>query len=193
MGGGTSGDDNAGGSPRDARRGGAAPGWARRVPDGRRLGLHFVAGTRRDDGLAREAPQAAMMQQQQMMMMQQMQMQQAAMVQMQAHQQHQAAAAQQQAAAARQKAAEDAAAKEEAAELDDDVATVGEDERGHEGLTEDADMERLAAAWREAEAEFAAEFDGDEYDYDASDMGAAYGDEAYGQQRSSSVPAGVRV
>ncbi|EJK69678.1 hypothetical protein THAOC_09038, partial [Thalassiosira oceanica] len=135
-------------------------------------------------------PQAAMMQQQQMMMMQQMQMQQAAMVQMQAHQQ--AAAAQQQ----RQKAAEDAAtaaAKEEAADLDDDVATVGEDERGHEGLTEDADMERLAAAWREAEAEFAAEFDGDEYDYDASDMGAAYGDEAYGQQRSSSVPAGVRV
>jgi len=109
---------------------------------------------------------------------------------MQAHQQ--AAAAQQQ----RQKAAEDAAtaaAKEEAADLDDDVATVGEDERGHEGLTEDADMERLAAAWREAEAEFAAEFDGDEYDYDASDMGAAYGDEAYGQQRSSSVPAGVRV
>jgi len=138
--------------------------------------------------------QGPMMMQQQMMMMQQMQMQQAAMVQMQAHQQAvMAQQQQQQGAAARQKAAEDAAtAASREADLDDDVATVGEEERGHEGLTEDADMERLAAAWREAEAEFAAEFDGDEYEYDASDMGAAYSDEAYGQ-RASSVPAGASV
>ena len=146
-------------------------------------------------------PQAAMMMQQQsqMMMMQQMQMQQAAMVQMQAHQQQAAMAQrhqQQQTAAARQKAAAEATSTAQEADLDDDVATVSEEEAGHEGLTDDADMERLAAAWREAEAEFASEFDDGELDgeYDASDMGAMFNEEAYGQQQSSSaVPAGART
>mmetsp|Transcript_233 Transcript_233/g.519 ORF Transcript_233/g.519 Transcript_233/m.519 type:complete len:475 (-) Transcript_233:20-1444(-) len=48
----------------------------------------------------------------------------------------------------------------------DDVATTADGEYGHEGLGESATIERLAAAWAEAEAEYAAE-------YDASDMAAA--------------------
>jgi len=60
-------------------------------------------------------------------------------------------------------------------ETDDDVATVGEtetDDLHHEGLTEDVSIERLAQAWRDAEAEFASEFDAE--DYDVSDMGGVY-------------------
>lgn len=69
---------------------------------------------------------------------------------------------------------------------DDDVATVSvEDEvllHHHDGITNDASMERLAQAWRDAEAEYAQEFDDDNEDhrgeyyaedsgyYNASDM-----------------------
>ncbi|KAL3811327.1 hypothetical protein ACHAXA_007392 [Cyclostephanos tholiformis] len=63
---------------------------------------------------------------------------------------------------------------------DDDVATVSEEDEAlhHEGITGDASIERLARAWRDAEAEYAREFDEDGHDYaedggyyDASDMG----------------------
>ena len=66
---------------------------------------------------------------------------------------------------------------------DDDVATVSEEDDAlhHEGITEDASIERLARAWRDAEAEYAMEFDDDHHDfhagdaaYDASDMGGLY-------------------
>jgi len=62
---------------------------------------------------------------------------------------------------------------------DDDVATVSsQDALNHEGFTEDASIERLAQAWRDAEAEFAEEFD--DYDddvngeYDVSNIGGLY-------------------
>ena len=124
--------------------------------------------------------QMMMQQQQQMMMMQHMQMQQhqmAAMVQYQQQQQ------QMKMQAKKQKAATATATRvdnnteigiEEQQQQDDDVATVSEEEQlnNNEGLTEDASIERLAQAWRDAEAEFAEEF-GDE-EYDVSDMGGLY-------------------
>jgi peroxin-5 len=64
---------------------------------------------------------------------------------------------------------------------DDDVAIVSEEEQfRHEGFTSDASIERLAQAWRDAEAEYAQEFDelADDY-YDASDLGGMYSDEYY--------------
>lgn len=143
-----------------------------------------------------------MMQQQQMMMMQQMQMQQhqmAAMVQYQKqHQQHQR---QQQELQRTQKMMEgnrqQASSTNEAEQSksrftertpqyepdieSDDVATVSEEDQfHHEGFTSDASIERLAQAWRDAEAEYAHEFDELEDDnYDASDMGGMYADEYY--------------
>jgi peroxin-5 len=63
-------------------------------------------------------------------------------------------------------------------EEDDDVATVNEeletDEMYNEGLADHASIERLAQAWRDAEAEYAAEFDDD---YDVSNMGGLYDDQ----------------
>mmetsp|Transcript_23526 Transcript_23526/g.49294 ORF Transcript_23526/g.49294 Transcript_23526/m.49294 type:complete len:657 (+) Transcript_23526:153-2123(+) len=130
------------------------------------------------------APPQMMMQQQQMMMMQHMQMQQhqmAAMVQYQ-QQQQQMIKAQKQNSENRASTATraDGTAEFEATtvdNVDDDVATVSEEEQiHHEGLTEDASIERLAQAWRDAEAEFADEFGEDEYD--VSDLGGLY-DEGY--------------
>ncbi len=154
------------------------------------------------------APHLNMMmrqQHQQMMMMQQMQMQQhhmAAMVQYQKQQQQQQQQQLQQQQQRRQqkimeeKKQQESTANEEAqSELsniertpqykpdidDDDVATVSEREQfRHEGFTSDASIERLAQAWREAEAEYAQEFDELADDnYDASDLGGMYSDEYY--------------
>mmetsp|Transcript_4514 Transcript_4514/g.10208 ORF Transcript_4514/g.10208 Transcript_4514/m.10208 type:complete len:650 (+) Transcript_4514:63-2012(+) len=125
------------------------------------------------------APQMMMQQQQQMMMMQQMQMQQhqmAAMVQYQQQQQQQKMMAQQKEASIMKQQSMNSAAYETATAVDDDVATVSEEEQlnnHHEGLAEDASIERLAQAWRDAESEFAQEFDGEE-DYDVSDLGGLY-------------------
>ena len=56
---------------------------------------------------------------------------------------------------------------------DDDVITVNEEDELHnEGITHPASIERLAQAWRDAEAEYA-EFDDE---YDVSDMGGLYSD-----------------
>lgn len=119
------------------------------------------------------APPQMMIQQQQMMMMQQMQMQQqqmAAMVQYQKQQQQQ-----QQTIESQKKSAANISEADSTA-VDDDVATVSEEEQlHHEGVTEDASIERLARAWRDAEAEFAEEFGEDEYD--VSDMGGLYSEE----------------
>jgi len=125
-------------------------------------------------------PPQVMMQQQQMMMMQQMQMQQhqmAAMVQYQKQQQQQKQRmeAQKQSATNCESvdATVDSTAQSDTAAIDDDVATVSEEEQlHHEGLTENASIERLAQAWRDAEAEFAEEFGDDEYD--VSDMGTVH-------------------
>ena len=109
-------------------------------------------------------------QQQQMMMMQQMQLQQQ---QMAAMVQHKKAMEAQQQSASIGARAESTADDDTITVVDDDVATVSEEEQlNHEGITEDASIERLARAWREAEAEFAEEFEGDEYD--VSDMGGIY-------------------
>ena len=80
---------------------------------------------------------------------------------------------------------------------DDDVATVSEDDAAlhHEGITEDASIERLAKAWRDAEAEYAMEFDDDQNDYvedaayDASDMGGLYSAaaDAYGTSAAAAT------
>ncbi|KAL7539899.1 hypothetical protein ACHAXR_009698 [Thalassiosira sp. AJA248-18] len=128
------------------------------------------------------APQMMMQQHQQMMMMQQMQMQQhqmAAMVQyQQQQQQHQKQHQKQMMEARKQKEAAAANHRVDSTTnyettVDDDVATVSEEEQlNHEGLTEDASIERLAQAWRDAESEFAEEFGDDEYD--VSDMGGLY-------------------
>ncbi|KAL7550491.1 hypothetical protein ACHAWF_013713 [Thalassiosira exigua] len=145
-------------------------------------------------------PPQMMMHQQQMMMMQQMQMQQhqmAAMVQYQQQQQQQQKQMQQQQQQQQQQMnaqkpeevmhvhqsppSEGFASGTSRAEetLDDDLATVSEEEQlHHEGLTEDASIERLAQAWREAEAEFAEEFGDDEYD--ASDLGGIYNQDYQG-------------
>lgn len=128
-------------------------------------------------------------QHQQMMMMQQMHMQQhqmAAMVQFQQQQQQQKHHQQQQMKmreAQRQKEDTKSEAENTSAEyettVDDDVATVSEEEQlQNEGLTEGASVERLAQAWREAEAEYAEEFDEDYDDFDVSNMGGMY-DEGY--------------
>ncbi|KAL3774406.1 hypothetical protein ACHAW5_010479 [Stephanodiscus triporus] len=127
------------------------------------------------------------LQHQQMMMMQQMQMQQhqmAAMVQYQKQQQRQQQVMEQNSASAMKVAmhAEVASQYDERVmqQEDDDVATVSEDDAiHHEGITEDASIERLAQAWRDAEAEYAQEFDNDhdyvdDIGYDASDLGGLY-------------------
>ncbi|KAL9187424.1 hypothetical protein ACHAXT_001527 [Thalassiosira profunda] len=123
-------------------------------------------------------PQQAMMMQQTMMMQQQQAM--AAMVQFQKqqqqHQQQQLQRQRQANATAQQREGSGTHATTHAAKAaenaDDDLVTVGEEEAEqlhHEGLTEDASIERLARAWRDAEAEFAEEFGDDEYD--VSDLG----------------------
>lgn len=114
-------------------------------------------------------------QQQQMMMMQQMQM--AAMVQYQNQQQQQYQQqhhSQQQLVGSNQKSNEINATTSnqlnvlsmQQIQVDDDVATVSvEDEvflHHHEGITNDASIERLAQAWRDAETEYAQEFDDNE-------------------------------
>lgn len=138
--------------------------------------------------------QHMMMQQQQhqqMAMMQHMQMQQqqmAAMVQYQRQQQQQ----QQQAILQQQNVTNSSAAaatttnaqhisEEQEVVQDDDVATVSSQDNAfnnHEGFTEDASIERLAQAWRDAEAEYAEEFDNDDYidggEYDVSNIGGLY-------------------
>ena len=50
----------------------------------------------------------------------------------------------------------------------------------HEGFTEDVSIDRLAQAWRDAEAEFAEEFDNDADDgeYDVSNIGGLYNTDA---------------
>lgn len=141
-------------------------------------------------------------QHQQMMMMQQMQMQQqqmAAMVQYQKQQQQHIQQQRQRQREQQQKVMDgqtqhesttkestqsksnyaDSTSQYEPDIADDDVVTVSEEEQlHHEGYTNDASIERLAQAWRDAEAEYAQEFDEiDEENYDASDMGAMYGDE----------------
>ena len=126
-------------------------------------------------------PQQMMMQQQQqqqMMMMQQMQMQQHQMAAMVQYQQQQRQQQQKQMASDAQRNAAATKAASAAAmtsvEADDDVATVSEEEQlNHEGITDDASIERLAAAWRDAEAEYSQEF-GDDDEYDVSDMGGLY-------------------
>ena len=125
--------------------------------------------------------------QQQMMMMQQQQ-QQMAMMHMQQQQmaamveyQRQQMAIQQQEQQNQKAATATTTHQEEQDEVyQDDVATVSsQDELNHEGITEDASIERLAQAWRDAEAEFAEEFD--DYDdvinngeYDVSNIGGLY-------------------
>ncbi|KAL7457126.1 hypothetical protein ACHAWC_010416 [Mediolabrus comicus] len=116
-------------------------------------------------------------QQQQMVMMHMQQQQMAAMVE---YQRQQMAIQQQQ--QQNQKAATAATTHQEEQDevYQDDVATVSsQDELNHEGITEDASIERLAQAWRDAEAEFAEEFD--DYDdvinngeYDVSNIGGLY-------------------
>ena len=70
----------------------------------------------------------------------------------------------------------------------DDVATVSEEEQlHHEGITEDASIERLAQAWRDAEEEFAQELDDGEFagdEYDVSDIGGLY-TEGYGEKAAT--------
>lgn len=150
------------------------------------------------------APHVNMMMQQQhqqMMMLQQMQMQQhqmAAMVQYQKHQQQQMMERRNQKEDALKGAAQSKstyADRTQDYEPDmeaDDVVTVNDEEQLHnEGFTRDVSIERLAQAWRDAEAEYAQEFDqivGD--DYDASDMGGIYADEYY-QTTASSADANV--
>ena len=61
-------------------------------------------------------------------------------------------------------------------EYEDDVITVNEEEELYnDGITNPVSIERLAQAWRDAEAEYA------EYDdeYDVSDMGGLYSDNAH--------------
>ncbi|KAL7495608.1 hypothetical protein ACHAWT_009603 [Skeletonema menzelii] len=121
-----------------------------------------------------------MQQQQQMAMMQHMQIQQqqmAAMVQYQLQQQQQ----QQQQAMQQQKVAAtttqiNTISEEQTVLQDDDVATVSsQDELHHEGFTDHASIERLAQAWRDAEAEYAEEFDNDiDGDYDVSNIAGLY-------------------
>ena len=149
-------------------------------------------------------PAAQMMMQQQhqqMMMMQQMQMQQhqmAAMVeyqkQRQQQQQHQK---KQMMKSQNQKGLSSVnvhvsepgqsysagAQQQQQQQEEDDVATVSEEEQlHHEGITENASIERLAQAWRDAEAEYAQEFDDEGYgeeEYDVSDLGGMYNTDAY--------------
>ena len=145
-------------------------------------------------------------QQQQIMMMQQMQIQQsnvAAMVQYQNNQQQQQQSQQQthhhnqqqhmvdsnnnhqksngiNNATALNQLNDQSTQQQEVQVLDDDVATVSVEEEvklhHHEGITNDASIEHLAQAWRDAEAEYAHEFDDQDYYaedaeyYDASDM-----------------------
>ena len=143
-------------------------------------------------------------QQQQMMMMQHMQLQQHQMTVMVQYQQQQQRQQRQQemernnnatamrGTTARQFKTTDAMHAEVTSDQDEeramqredeDVATVSEEDDAlhHEGITEDASIERLARAWRDAEAEYAMEFDDDHHDfhagdaaYDASDMGGLY-------------------
>jgi len=129
-------------------------------------------------------PPQMIMQQQQMMMMQQMQMQQhqmAAMVQHQMNQQQQQQMTKKQKASASkvrdQASSQTAQASDSRYQEEDDVATVSEEEQlNHEGMTEAASIERLAQAWRDAEAEYANEFDEEDVDeeYDVSNMGGMY-------------------
>lgn len=115
--------------------------------------------------------------QQQMMMQYQMQMQQMQMAAMVEHQRSQ------QRLSARMQSKHDAQTAQQQVETvsleeDDDVVTVDEeletDEMYNEGLADHASIERLAQAWRDAEAEYAAEFDDD---YDVSNMGGLYDDQ----------------
>lgn len=109
-----------------------------------------------------------MMQHQMQYQMQMQQMQMAAMVE------HQKA---QQRLSAKQGQGQYAAQVNEAVQQDeaveDDVVTVDEDteELHNEGITEHASIERLAQAWRDAEAQYSAEFDDD---YDVSNMGSMF-------------------
>mmetsp|Transcript_18635 Transcript_18635/g.28782 ORF Transcript_18635/g.28782 Transcript_18635/m.28782 type:complete len:637 (-) Transcript_18635:59-1969(-) len=123
--------------------------------------------------------QMMMQQQQQMAMMQHMQMQQqqmAAMVQYQQQQQQQ-----QKAAATTTHTNINITEEQHQVFQEDDVATVSsQDELNHEGFTEHASIERLAQAWRDAEAEYAEEFDNDDVDaeYDVSNIAGLYNTDA---------------
>lgn len=150
-------------------------------------------------------PQLMMQQQQQMMMMQQMQMQQhqmAAMVQYQKQQQQQQQQkmmkqSQKQSSATKgssQKHSNTSTTQEASSafvqqqQQEDDVATVSEEEQlHHEGITEDASIERLAQAWRDAEEEYANEFDNDDEYYDVSDMGGMYNNAEYATATSTTA------
>ena len=121
--------------------------------------------------------QMMMQQQQQMMMMQHMQMQQQQMEAMVQYQQQQQLAKQQQTAkAATATATQQSNMNEEQNLYQDDVATVSsQDELNHEGFTQDATIEQLAQAWRDAEAEYAEEFDNEiDGEYDVSNIGGLY-------------------
>lgn len=127
-------------------------------------------------------------QQQMMMHMQMQQHQMAVMVEYQRQQQHAQAQMKQKQQQKQQSATTTSNVHSQSATSqvtveEDDVATVNEEteEQYNEGITDDASIERLAAAWRDAEAEFAAEFGeeellgtGDEEAYDVSNMGGIY-------------------
>jgi peroxin-5 len=110
-----------------------------------------------------------MMQNQMQYQMQMQQMQMAAMVEHQKAQQR--LSAKQSAHSDIEQSVQADQVLEEAVE--DDVVTVDEevDQLHHEGITDHASIERLAQAWRHAEAEYAAEFDDE---YDVSNMGGLY-------------------
>ncbi len=125
-------------------------------------------------------PQQHMMmqqQQQQMAMMQHMQMQQQQMAAMVQYQQQQQIIQQQKAAAA---TTTQSNIEEQEILQQDDVATVSsQDELHHEGFTDPASIERLAQAWRDAEAEYAEEFDNDvDGEYDVSNIAGLYNTDA---------------
>ena len=110
--------------------------------------------------------QQRMMMQYQMMQMQMQQMHLAAMVE---HQKaHQAAVSKQ---AESKQSAMQQTHSEVSVESDDVVTVNEEDEIYNEGIADHASIERLAQAWREAEAEYAAEFDDDEYN---ANLGSLY-------------------
>jgi len=147
--------------------------------------------------LMHHPPQMIMQQQQQqqMMMMQQMQIQQHQMAAMVQHQKNQQQMMKKQKASASkvrdQSSTNQASSQAQASYQDeeDDVATVSEEEQlNHEGITEAASIERLAQAWRDAEAEYAQEFDEDvDEEYDVSNMGGMYTE---GYQEASATATG---